>query len=95
MRLFNRFKKPEMNEITKKSNEQMNAILKHLESKHIGQWTKESDIENHFKETIPGFIVTTGLQRMFNEEILDYSRNMCEYKLSTNGRAFLTNGGYK
>lgn len=84
-----------MNEQDKQNNEWMNAILKFLHAKHIGQWTKESEIEKHFKDMIPGYNVTTNLAKMHREELLDYSRNMCEYKINDAGRAFFTKGGYK
>lgn len=72
-----------------------NTILEFLASKNIGQWTQQQTIEDHFKESIAGYNVTVSLDKMYLDKYLDYSRNMSEYKINSEGRHFLALGGYK
>ena len=72
-----------------------NTILDFLATKHIGQWTQQQTIEDHFKDSIAGYNVTISLDKMYLDKYLDYSRNMSEYKVNSEGRKFLSEGGYK
>lgn len=77
------------------ANNWCNTILEFLATKHIGQWTQLQVIENHFKDSIAGYNVTTSIDKMYLDKYLDYSRNMSEYKINSEGRHFLSLGGYK
>lgn len=95
MRLFNMFKKDETGDEKKRSDVDHNAILVLLMSKHVGQWTKGVDIENHFKESIAGYTVGVCLNNLLTKKFVDYSRNMDEYKINVEGRNFMNAGGFK
>ena len=90
------FKKPEGPSPEKLSSDtEHNLVLAHLNQKNYGQWSKEMDIETHFKAEIPGYNIRVILDRLNQEKYVDYSRNMSEYKITPSGKIFLSEGGFK
>lgn len=84
-----------MSKETKQANVDRNAILAFLSTKHMGQWTQGNDIEKHFSDKIPGYTVGVCLNDFKTQKLVDYSRNMDEYKINADGRNFVYAGGYK
>lgn len=72
------------------SNDKKIKILDYLKGKNIGQWTEESEIEKELSESdnLSHIDVRNLLPEMVKDKLVDFSRNQCSYKITSEGRRF-------
>lgn len=79
-------------------NRDFNDVLKYLAERNMGEWSPEKKVETHFSTTehrIHYYHIRVILETLKSDGYAEFSRHDCSYKITSAGKKFLSEGGYK